>query len=100
LRGECTHGSDVTRVVQHANRLLMDSMEGSSKFITFFFATVDPKTHLFRYTNAGHNPPLVVRRDGSLEKLEAGGLLLGIFPLAAYEGGRGRGAHGGCRGAG
>ena len=85
LRGECTHGSDVTRVVAHANRLLMDSMEGSNKFITFFFATVDPQTHLFRYTNAGHNPPLVVRRDGSLEKLEAGGLLLGIFPLATYE---------------
>lgn len=87
LRGECSHGAEVTKVMEHANRLLMDSMEGSSKFITFFFATVDPVSRRLRYTNAGHNPPLVVRRDGSLEKLEAGGLLLGIFPMATYEAG-------------
>jgi serine phosphatase RsbU (regulator of sigma subunit) len=87
LRGECSHGAEVTKVVEHANRLLMDSMEGSSKFITFFFATVDPATRRLRYTNAGHNPPLLVRRDGALEKLETGGLLLGIFPLATYDAG-------------
>ncbi len=87
LRGECSHGAEVTEVVAHANRLLMDSMEGSNKFITFFFATVDPATRRFRFTNAGHNPPLWVRRDGTLEKLETGGLLLGIFPMATFEAG-------------
>jgi sigma-B regulation protein RsbU (phosphoserine phosphatase) len=37
------------------------------------------------YVNAGHNPPILRRKDGALEKLEVGGLPLGIEPDAAYE---------------
>jgi len=38
-----------------------------------------------RYTNAGHNAPVLVRKDGRVELLEHGGLLLGVFPEATYE---------------
>jgi sigma-B regulation protein RsbU (phosphoserine phosphatase) len=85
LRGECAHEFTVPEVPERANRLLMESSQGSTKFITFFFATLDPKTHELRYTNAGHNPPVLLRRDGTVELLDAGGLLLGIFPLATYD---------------
>jgi serine phosphatase RsbU (regulator of sigma subunit) len=88
LRGECSRGGKVTEVLENANNLLMHSIAGSNKFITFFFATLDPATHRMCYSNAGHNPPLVVRADGRLEKLETGGLLLGIFPMATYEEGQ------------
>ncbi len=38
--------------------------------------------------NAGHNPPLLVREDGTVEKLSDGGLVLGMFENVVYDGGR------------
>ena len=38
--------------------------------------------------NAGHNPPLLVREDGTVEKLSDGGLVLGMFENIVYDGGR------------
>lgn len=59
---------------------------GSDKFITFFWGTVDPSTRTFRYVNAGHNPPIVIRTDGSVERLSDGGLILGVMrTMIPYE---------------
>lgn len=55
-----------------------------NRFITFFLAIVDPATGEIRYCNAGHNPPLLVRASGLTEKLEGGGIILGILPIAQY----------------
>jgi sigma-B regulation protein RsbU (phosphoserine phosphatase) len=63
----------------------MESMEGSSKFVTFFYGALEPDSRRLRYSNAGHNPPYLLRADGTLEQLETGGLLLGIFPHARYD---------------
>jgi sigma-B regulation protein RsbU (phosphoserine phosphatase) len=60
----------------------------SSKFVTFFLAALDPDTGRLDFVNAGHNPPLLVRADGDVEKLSDGGLVLGIFDNIAYDGGR------------
>lgn len=51
----------------------------SDKFITFFWGSLDPKTRAFRYVNAGHNPPFLLRNNGSVERLTDGGLILGIM---------------------
>jgi Stage II sporulation protein E (SpoIIE) len=40
---------------------------------------------LLRYTNAGHNAPILVRADGTVERLSAGGLMVGAFDWAPYE---------------
>jgi serine phosphatase RsbU (regulator of sigma subunit)/CHASE2 domain-containing sensor protein len=85
LRSECSRGGKVTEILENANNLLIHSIAGSNKFITFFLAYLDSRTNQVRYSNAGHNPPLVVRADGTLEKLEVGGLLLGIFGMATYD---------------
>jgi hypothetical protein len=85
LRGETSHEVTVPEVPERANRLLMESMEGSSKFVTFFYGALEPGTRRLRYSNAGHNPPYLLRADGTLEELETGGLLLGIFPHASYD---------------
>jgi len=54
------------------------------RFITFFFAQLDGRSRLLHYANAGHNPPILLRRDGSHERLTEGGSVLGIFPEQDY----------------
>jgi sigma-B regulation protein RsbU (phosphoserine phosphatase) len=49
------------------------------KFVTFFWGVLESMERKFRYVNAGHNPPMVLRKNGSVEKLEQGGLILGIM---------------------
>jgi len=57
-----------------------------NRFITFFTCIADPKTGEVVYTNAGHNPPLVIRAKGGFETLQgAGGMILGILPMAQYQ---------------
>ena len=51
----------------------------TDRFITLFYAHLDGKTRRLRYANAGHNPPIVLHRDGSQERLQEGGGVLGVF---------------------
>jgi phosphoserine phosphatase RsbU/P len=51
----------------------------SSRFITFFLAVYDPVDGGLRYVNAGQTPPLLRRQNGSIERLETGGIALGMF---------------------
>jgi len=56
----------------------------AATFITFFAGIYHADTREFTYVNAGHNPPLVVRTDGRIERLETGGLLLGVMKNNTY----------------
>ena len=85
LRAECARGTDVPQVPTQANRQLMESLGGNSKFVTFFYGALDPVARRLFYSNAGHNPPLVVRAGGTIEELSTGGLILGVFPMAEYD---------------
>ncbi len=67
--------SRVTRL----NRIIHTSCP-NNRFITFFLGVLDPATGEMTYCNAGHNPPLLVRANGSVENLETTGLILGILP--------------------
>jgi sigma-B regulation protein RsbU (phosphoserine phosphatase) len=55
------------------------------KFITFFYGLLEPGVGSLRYCCAGHNPPVVVRSDGSVLRLETGGPVLGVFAAQSYE---------------
>jgi serine phosphatase RsbU (regulator of sigma subunit) len=55
------------------------------KFVTFFYALLDPRSGRLQYSNAGHNYPLLLRANGKTEQLAGGGLVLGLFPMAHYE---------------
>lgn len=54
------------------------------KFVTAFYAVVNIPNRTLTFTNAGHNPPLLVRADGECVRLEAGGSVLGAFPNAPF----------------
>jgi sigma-B regulation protein RsbU (phosphoserine phosphatase) len=60
---------------------------GNDRFITFFYAQLDGPARLLQYTNAGHNAPILVHRDGTHERLEAGGGVLGVFPHQTFAAG-------------
>jgi sigma-B regulation protein RsbU (phosphoserine phosphatase) len=60
---------------------------GNDRFITFFYAQLDGPARLLQYTNAGHNAPILVHRDGAHERLEAGGGVLGVFPHQTFAAG-------------
>jgi serine phosphatase RsbU (regulator of sigma subunit) len=55
------------------------------RFITLFYGTLDPNTGLLQYSNAGHNPPLVLRANGSVETLNGNGLVMGLFTTEKYD---------------
>lgn len=57
----------------------------SNRLITLFYAEHDPVTGCFRYVNAGHNAPFVLRAGGAVERLPATGMALGIVPDAAFD---------------
>jgi phosphoserine phosphatase RsbU/P len=57
----------------------------NDRFITFFYAQLDGATRQLRYTNAGHNAPIVVRNDGTHDRLREGGGILGVFPVQSFD---------------
>lgn len=60
----------------------------TNRFVTLFYAELDPQTGGLAFINAGHNPPLIVHAAGTTENLASGGLPLGIRPDAEYKEGR------------
>jgi sigma-B regulation protein RsbU (phosphoserine phosphatase) len=72
------------RCMANANTLLSRSTD-LDKFATCFFAVLDPEQHEVRYSNAGHDPPLLLSADGRRETLCTGGLVLGFSEEAGYD---------------
>jgi sigma-B regulation protein RsbU (phosphoserine phosphatase) len=73
--------------LRRLNRLINASVD-PGKFITVFLGLIDQDTGEMRYANAGHDAPLLVSADGTVEELGGGGLILGAFPDTSYEEGR------------
>jgi sigma-B regulation protein RsbU (phosphoserine phosphatase) len=55
------------------------------RFVTFFYAVHDRQQGRLTFVNAGHNPPVLLRADGSIARLSTGGTVLGAFEDAAFE---------------
>ena len=81
-----THGS-LAETISSINRYLVESIP-ANRFVTLFYADLNPKTGELAFLNAGHNPPLIVHASGTMEQLAAGGLPLGIMADADFREGR------------
>jgi sigma-B regulation protein RsbU (phosphoserine phosphatase) len=57
----------------------------ADRYATLFYGVFDRATRTLRYVNAGHNPPVVLRDDGSVHWLEPSGAPVGMFPDSDYE---------------
>jgi serine phosphatase RsbU (regulator of sigma subunit) len=54
------------------------------RFATALLVVLDPAAARIRFANAGHNPALLLRADGSTDRLAATGMPLGLMPAAEY----------------
>ena len=66
------------------NRIICDNIS-RDRFITAFYGLLDSTCNRLVFTNAGHNSPILARRDGSCMRLGEGGVPLGLFPDWKYE---------------
>jgi serine phosphatase RsbU (regulator of sigma subunit) len=69
-------------VLSRANRFLHES--AGKKFVTLFYAVMDLQIRRLIYVNAAHLPPVLVRADGEVERLQEGGVPLGPFEAPRY----------------
>ena len=69
--------------MKRLNRQLVESTS-VDRYATFFCGLYNAETRELAYTNAGHLPPVIFRRD-SVERLEAGGTVIGIFQGVEFE---------------
>ena len=72
-------------LVANMNRYACSNSQGGLRFTTAFLAECDAARRTFHYINAGHNNPILRRANGSIERLDVGGLPLGIQAEAKYE---------------
>ncbi len=77
--------------IEHTPAEILSSLNESlyersdqTKFATFFYASYDDRTKLLHYANGGSFPPIVLSRDGKINKLQRGGMLVGISRESEY----------------
>jgi serine phosphatase RsbU (regulator of sigma subunit) len=74
-------------LVSRMNQYACSNSQNGRRFTTAFIGEYDPVTHTLAYVNAGHNPPVLRRKSGAIEKLDQGGIPLGILDSASYSAG-------------
>jgi sigma-B regulation protein RsbU (phosphoserine phosphatase) len=87
VRAFATDAAQPAELCQQVNRILCGNI-AEGRFISFVYCTLDVDLGVLTYCNGGHYPPILVRADGSAERLACGGPVMGVFPDAAYEQGR------------
>src|SRR5213594_1217246 len=84
LQALCEMGMPPGETIGRLNRLLCRQIP-ENRFVTFFFAILDPKRHTLTYVNAGQNPPCRLRTGVEVERLTATGPPLGLLPGASFQ---------------
>jgi sigma-B regulation protein RsbU (phosphoserine phosphatase) len=85
LRTIAGEGAPLADLVVRLNRYASAHSLDGRRFTTAVLSEYDPATRRLVYVNAGHNPPILRRAGGETEKLEVGGLPLGIDGAAVYD---------------
>ena len=84
VRAFASETTEPAALCQQVNRILCGNI-AEGRFISFVYCMVDTEQRTLTYANAGHYPPILLRRDGTVERLATGGPVLGIFGDAVYE---------------
>ncbi len=84
LRAVIKNRLEPSEIISSINQLITSSVS-SGRFATMFYGEFNPFTRKLNYCNAGHNYPIIIRKDQKIEFLQTGGLILGAFPEATYK---------------
>jgi phosphoserine phosphatase RsbU/P len=76
---------DLPELVANMNKYACSNSQGGLRFTTALLGEYDTAHRVFTYINAGHNNPILRRATGSIERLDVGGLPLGIQSEAKYD---------------
>jgi len=79
-------GSDVSpsALLSLLNHQLYESTP-SEKYATLFLGVYDGINRTISYSNGGHLPPIIIGHDGSLRRLDAGGMVVGLFDNQSFD---------------
>lgn len=79
IMAEADTGLSAGEVMQLVNRHIT-RLQKSTQFVTVLYGILDLKTHEFNYARAGHEPPLLLHPDGTVERIPHGpGMALGLW---------------------
>jgi serine phosphatase RsbU (regulator of sigma subunit) len=78
LRAFCDGRWNIPEAMRNLNNSVARAAQ-NGKFITLFYAEIDTEARRLRFSNAGHNYPMLRRADGRIEMLTTGGIPLGLF---------------------
>ena len=78
LRALAGAPGSLSQLVTDLNRLACGNNLNGRRFTTAFLAELNPATGELSYLSAGHNPPMLVRQDGTIERLNSESMPLGI----------------------
>ncbi|HLG93632.1 MAG TPA: GAF domain-containing SpoIIE family protein phosphatase [candidate division Zixibacteria bacterium] len=84
LKAEIRNNYAIRTIMAKVNSLMHESIEAGN-YVTAFYGVLDSQKKIFTFSNAGHNPPLILKSDGTREYLTKGGVALGIFADSAYK---------------
>jgi sigma-B regulation protein RsbU (phosphoserine phosphatase) len=85
IKSRAADDNEPASILTHVNNELSQDNQ-SSMFVTVFLGVINIKTGVLEYTNAGHNPPYIKRRDGTVEKVGAfHGPVIGAMPGMPYK---------------
>jgi sigma-B regulation protein RsbU (phosphoserine phosphatase) len=84
LRTLSTTGIALADLMAGVNRYASSTSQGGVRFTTAFLAELNPATGDVAYVNAGHNVPILRKKSGAVERLETGGIPVGIFSETPY----------------
>jgi sigma-B regulation protein RsbU (phosphoserine phosphatase) len=85
LRREIIQGQPPSEVLRATNEAMYTDLVNAGLFITMFCAVYDPAAGLLTFANAGHNPPVLARADGSSLELDGDGAAVGFLPEVEFE---------------
>lgn len=84
LLAEIRNNYAIRTIMKKVNNLICESVK-RGEFVTAVYGVLDTRNRIFTFANAGHNPPLLLRKSGKVESLREGGLMLGVLRDREYE---------------
>lgn len=80
FRSNSERFSNPKDVVEKVNREMSNALSGSGNYFTAFYCIIDTESKTLSFVNAGHNPMLLLKKNGNVEKMKSSNAVIGVMP--------------------